>query len=93
MFELIALALFQLATLTGNPTTTISTPTNQASLNTGGGAGGWGDGHITSATGGGAGGWGDGHITSATGGGAGGWGDGHITSATGGGAGGWGDGH
>jgi hypothetical protein len=90
MFELIALALFQFATLTGNPTTTI-TPAQQASLETGGGAGGWGDGHMTSETGGGAGGWGDGHMTNETGGGAGGWGDGHLV--TGGGAGGWGDGH
>jgi len=90
MFELIALALFQLATLTGNPTT-IATPTQQSALETGGGAGGWGDGHVNTATGGGAGGWGDGHVTTATGGGAGGWGDGHLV--TGGGAGGWGDGH
>ena len=92
MFELIALALFQLATLTGNPTATTN-PAQQSALETGGGVGGWGDGHITNSTGGGVGGWGDGHITNSTGGGVGGWGDGHITSATGGGVGGWGDGH
>jgi len=76
MFELIALALFQIATLTGNPTTgTANLSSEQSVIDTGGGAGGWGDGHLTSETGGGAGGWGDGHLV--TGGGAGGWGDGH----------------
>lgn len=89
MFELIALALFQIATLTGNPTITSSTA-QQSSLETGGGASGWGDGHLTNETGGGASGWGDGHLTNDTGGGASGWGDGHLT---GGGASGWGDGH
>ena len=92
MFELIALALFQFATLTGNPTLDSSNSTNPTvqSFDTGGGASGWGDGHITTNTGGGASGWGDGHIVDETGGGASGWGDGHFT---GGGASGWGDGH
>ena len=93
MFELIAFTLFQFATLTGNPSTTPSefNAAQQSSLSdTGGGVGGWGDGHITNATGGGVGGWGDGHVTDATGGGVGGWGDGHLVS--GGGTSGWSDG-
>ncbi|GGE96384.1 hypothetical protein [Hymenobacter cavernae] len=90
MFELIALALFQFATLTGNPASDVFPAAQQSSVETGGGASGWGDGHISSDTGGGASGWGDGHLVDQTGGGASGWGDGHLT---GGGASGWGDGH
>jgi hypothetical protein len=65
MLELLALALFQFATLVSSPTTTTAK----------GGSSGWNDGNITTAKGGSSG-WNDGNVTTA--GGSSGWNDGNA---------------